>query len=225
MPSSGGILSQILPTLVGSLIGVFVAFRLDRQVEQRQNKEDTLKILKSVKKELEMNKHVAKGNYQVIAELQENETNSDHYALSLFEASSWKTAAGSQLIGELNSEAYSDLQDIYTQSKSLNEQIKRLRTEAVHPNIGEVDKDEPFEMRVWTISVRYWDSNTNTVETTGLGELIQERSKTLRLDIDDLNPILDDVISKLEHELEGEKITIHNTPIYFRDINLFSARK
>jgi len=194
MAASTSPLLQAVLTSAGSLVGVLAGFALDRKVEEKKRRQALAEQLRGIQEELDSNKTVVNGNYRVIADLQSGGGKTDHYALSLCSSSAWEASVGDQIVEEIDSSVYSDLQRIYSQCESLNEQIRRLRTEQLHPQIKEEEVDA-FGVEIWTISVRYWEESTGSVQTTGLGDMIQEKCNDIRMDIDEIE-------SKIEKELD-----------------------
>lgn len=196
MAGSIGPLASGAITLAGSLIGVFVGFRLDRRAEQRREREAVLEYLKSIREELKNNKQVVTGNYRVIADIQGSDSTSDHYALSLCSSSAWNAAVGNQIVEEIDGDLYADLQQLYSKSQSMNEQIKRLRTEPLYDEIESEEEDE-FGVKIWTIPVRYWDDTHDSVESAGLGDLIQKHCNDVKMDIEEVETSIESEIEDL----------------------------
>ncbi|WP_178915173.1 hypothetical protein [Natronomonas gomsonensis] len=171
-----------LATLIATLIGVERGFKKDRQAERDRARKTTLQHLNAIENELELNHSNAGGNYELIDELQQKtDIDSDHYSLEPYSTDAWDAAVSDQVIENISSETYTHLQETYSLIKSTNEQIRRLRTESLHENIGNTIDYGATEMPVWTMEVSYWNRQSSEVDTKGLGELIRDRSNRIRV--------------------------------------------
>ncbi len=180
---------------------------LDRLYEDRRERERkqqrVLQHLRALNKELELNQESAYGTVRVIRTLQQaSQQEADHYALELFSTDAWNAALEEQLIDIISNEVYQELQQLYKQTKSANELIKRLRTEVLHPSIGEeINEDWAGSYTNWTISVLYWNDDKDEVDFYGLGVLIWKKVENLKRSIDGILQDIESEIQRLEEEL------------------------
>lgn len=194
MPSSPFL--RFILTLTATLIGVLIAFKLDRKAEQQTRKETIIQHLRAIQRELNSNSNAIENNFQVINYLQGNGNDASHYALEPFSTSAWEAAVEDQLVEHIDNETYSDLQDLYTQLENVNELVRRLRTESLHPEMNQ-DSDTVWE-DTWTISIAYWDETEEGIRETGLGDLIKNRSNQVNIKIDSVTTEIEGVIDSLE---------------------------
>ena len=182
-------------------------WKLDRLYENRRERERkkrrVLQHLRALENELALNKESADGGERVLRKLQHrNDMESDHYVIELFSTDAWDAALDEQLIDIINPELYRQLQEQYRLVRSTNELIKRLRTEALHPEIGEDENDEWGDFTIWTISVSYWDSQNEDVGFLGLGPLIKQKLVEIQGSIRDIESKLSSEIAELEADVE-----------------------
>ncbi|MFA9503241.1 hypothetical protein ACERIM_10715 [Natrinema sp. H-ect1] len=196
------ILLSGLATLFATLVGVWIAFQLDRKSENVKKKKRAFQHLKAVQKELEQNESIGWNTHSLIREMQElDEPEADHYAPQLFMTDAWDAAIGDQLIDIIPASLYYELQELYQETKSTNELIRRLRIEAIDPRLGDIIQDGSWKFKNWTYSVYYYDQNRDEVEHLGLGPLILRHCRDIAGDASSLQQELDEVISELEKEL------------------------
>lgn len=192
-----------LATLFATLIGVLIAFKLDRRAEDTKKRKRVLQHMRAVQKELNQNEEIGWGNHSLIRELQEmDEPEADHYAPNLFMTDAWDAAIEDQLIDLVPAELYYELQGHHHDIKSTNELIRRLRIEAVDPRIGELVHDGSWEYINWTYSVYYYDHDSEEVDHLGLGPLILHQCGDLAGDSNQLQQSLDNVIEEIESSLQ-----------------------
>ncbi|ELY95153.1 hypothetical protein C483_02276 [Natrialba hulunbeirensis JCM 10989] len=193
------ILITAVATLVATLIGVSQAFRLDRQAEKKARVQEATDHLNAVKNELELNKEIAERNYRIISKLQsEDPESATHYTLEKFSTEAWDAAVSGQINTTIDSEFHSDMKEVYADAASTNELINRLRTEQLHPSIGETEEMGVGEYRIWTITVTHWSEETGDIEESPLGVLIKERSNSLRVSIEGKLGKLETRVSSLQ---------------------------
>jgi len=187
-----------------TLIGVLIAFKLDRRA-QRESRRGTVKLhLEAISNELDANKETIDRNFQVVNFLQGEGNGADHYTLEPYSAGAWEAAVSDQLIEHIDGELYNDLQELYREIGNVNELIKRLRTESIHPEVDDDETDTAYGMD-WTITVAYWHSSHEEVRKTGLGDLIKNRSNRVNILIDGVENDLDDAIEEMERNSEEDE--------------------
>lgn len=196
------VLAGSIGTLVATLIGVYIAFKLDRRAGRRNKRRRVHEHLRSIKYELEMNQANADKVDQIIRHLQQTDTEAAHYILDIYSTDAWDSALDEQIIDNVDEGLYEDLQRTYTEIKRLNELIKRLRTEWLHPEIGDTRGSGGYEYRVWTTSLVTWDENHDKADLTSLGPLIQDRSRSVDQSIHQLSDLLEEEIDQLKDDSE-----------------------
>lgn len=196
------VLAGSLGTLLATLIGVYTAFNLDRRARRRNKQRRVYEHLRSIRYELEMNQSNADKVDQIIRHLQQSDTEAAHYTLDIYSTDAWGAALDEQIIDNVDEGLYEDLQSVYTEIKRLNELIKRLRTEWLHPEIGETRGSGGYEYQVWTTSLVEWDEDKERAELTSLGPLIKDRSRSINRSINQLSEELEEEIDRLQKEAE-----------------------
>lgn len=191
-------LLQFFSTLTATLIGVLIAFRLDQIAKNRNREKTIIQHIHAIERELENNREVIEHNFKVIDHLQQKENDSSHYTLEPFSTTAWNAALQDRLVENLNEESYQNLQEVYTQINNVNELIKRLRTESLHPDLKEANEENDASIFAdkWTITVTYWDKSENEVRETGLGDLIKNRSNEINMEIRSIERELKSEIEK-----------------------------
>lgn len=198
------LIAGFISTLIATLIGVRRGFTKDRKLSRIRSRETTIQNLRAIQSELERNKEISENNFSVISEMQERETiDSDHYVLQIYSKSGWESATGSQLSENLSQEFYFELQETYSRIESINEQIQRLRTEILYPDIGEEEEFGPVTIPNWSLEVTYWSEDDNEVKIDELGSVIKSRSDSLKVKITGID--FEEEITRLEKENEDEK--------------------
>lgn len=192
-------------TLVATLIGVKIAFDLDRTAESKKKKGRVIQHLNSLNKELSINREIATSNYRTLTGMQDDALESNHYALEPFNTDAWNAAIGERIIELVDESTHGELQEVYAEIRSINELIERVRTEPLYQGIGEEETVGPTDMTIWTIQINYWDHEADEVRETGLGDLILTRSQSLRVKIDSVSGEIDQEISKLEDESDDDE--------------------
>lgn len=204
----GEIILGGLATLIATLIGVATAFKLERRTEKRQQRREVLQHLKAVQKELEQNSNVGWGNFSLLRRMQERDPEADHYAPELFVTDAWDAAIQQQLIDIVPTDLYHELQELYQQTKSTNELIRRLRIEAVHPEIGETMQSGGWEYERWTYSVHYYDSESEEVDRIGLGIRVMKTGRQIANNADSLQERIEEEIEEVEEELDDSQTRV-----------------
>jgi|GEM_PF-7005316 len=175
---------------------------LDRLYEgraERERKRDrVLQHLRAIENEIGLNKETAHGNSSVIRAIQESGPTADHYVVELLSTDAWDAALDEQLIGVVDLELYSDLQSLYYLKKRTNELTKRLRTEILHPSMGQTVERMGRQSKVWTITVTHWDPRQEKVDSTGLGPLIRRNFAKVEASIRECREGLEQEIQRLE---------------------------
>lgn len=201
-------IAGFISTLLATLIGVGLGFRLDKVLENRARKKTVQQHLEAVVEELESNKNIIKQNRNVIKHLQDEGNNATHYALRKFSSNAWEAALDNQFIEHLDDDdLYQNLQSLYANIDSTNELIKRLRTESLHPRMGETE-NEYLDTEVWTVNVAYWDRSREEVEETGLADLIKSESDNLNIEIDGVKTELEDIITRLDESNHHQRAVL-----------------
>jgi len=201
--SGGFSIFSFLGTLFATLIGVFIGFRLDRFSESRSSKNTTIQHLETIDEELEQNKEILSQNWNIINYLQHEGNDGEHYALSICSTSAWEAAQDDNIIEHIDPELYREIQSLYSSYENLNELVKRLRTEVLHPDVvGDKETGEPdIFPETWTIEVARWNSELEEVELTGLGDLIKDTSNGLKVETQGLQSQVDREKEKLSESL------------------------
>lgn len=188
-------------TLIATLIGVRRGFQKDRKAEQQRRVRTTIQHLKAIDKELTLNSGVASGNHQLINSLLDGDNEHiDHYSIDIYSTDAWDAAVNDKMIEHISEDIYSDIQEIYSITKRTNELIMRVQTEPLHPQVGEKQEWGEIEFKKWSISVNYWDEESETIKQAELGELIKRRSNRINIGIQAVNQSLEDEIRDLEED-------------------------
>ncbi|MDX5988720.1 hypothetical protein E6P09_07580 [Haloferax mediterranei ATCC 33500] len=191
-----GQITGFVTTASATLLGVWTAFRLDRRESKRRELSNVEMQLRAIQKECSINDQIASSTLKTIEELQYGEkekTGADHYVIDQYQTDAWDGANNEQLIAAVNDELFVQLQELYAEIKSVNELVYRLRSELLHPEIGEAIEEGGFQYEAWTISVLAYDERKEGVGAIGLGPLIRQRTQK----------VFGEVVS-LESELAGE---------------------
>jgi hypothetical protein len=200
-----GQLSQVflgfVATLIATLIGVQKGFQKDREAKRQDDRKQMSNLLRSIQEEIQSNKSIANRNFRLLRRMQAQEDlDVDHYSVDLFSADVWEPALDAGAVSWLDSELFSDIQEVYILMRNTNELIRRLRSESLHQEIGESEQYGPIEFDVWTISVAYWDEDTSQIEELGLGELIKNNSKEIKLSISQLEDDLEEEVDRIGND-------------------------
>ena len=187
-------------TLLATVFGVYLGFGKDRQINDIRSLEKTTNLLSSLSQEVNNNKSVANSNFSLLSELQAGDQDSDHYVLDTFDMDAWEASQHGLIIEWMDSELYRDLQNLYTEINSLNEQIRRLRSEALHGTVGETEQVGNTQLTRWTMEVSYWDPDEEKVKESGLGDLIQDRCQNVKMKCQSLSNEIDEEIEEIECE-------------------------
>ncbi|KAB1193629.1 hypothetical protein GJR96_09325 [Haloferax sp. MBLA0076] len=184
-------------TASATLLGVWTAFWLDRQEGKRRELSNAEMQLQAIQKECSINNQIASSTLSTIQELQhgkKRKTNADHYVIDQYQTDAWDGSNNEQLVAVVDDELFARLQELYADVKSVNELVYRLRSESLHPEIGELVGEGGYQYEAWTISVLAYDERSEEVDSIGLGPLIRQRTEN----------IIGEVV-RLESEL-GEEI-------------------
>lgn len=203
-------LSGFLATLLATLIGVAVAFWNDRKIDQVNQYQRTKQHLRSIEEELTRNRKTIDHIIDVVAKLQDEEGGeSSHYAVDILSTEAWRAAIDDGIIESLDGELYRDLNEIYYRTKAVNELIRRLRTESLHPSLGEKEDEGLLDWEVWTITVTYWDEEKEDVKEAELATVLKNKSNRLGIRIDGVIDSIDDQVGVLEKKKNRvEKLTL-----------------
>lgn len=188
------VITQFVAVLLATLIGVYLAFRLDRFRQEQQTRRRAINHLRSIRTELKLNEQRLNANRQLIKHLQNRDPEGDHYILESLETAAWIAALEEPIVGTVSNDVYEPLQDTYSSINSINSLIDRQKDEMHHPVIGSEGKFGHKTYEIWTMSVDYFDHESEEVDYTGLGPLIKNRSRSLRYK--------DGLIEKLNNEIE-----------------------
>lgn len=201
------VLIGFLSTLFATLIGVAVAFWNDRKIEQRNQYNRTIQHLQSVNKELDRNREAINHTIDVITKLQDDQGgNSSHYAVDLLSTDAWSAALDDGIIESVDRDLYEKLNEVYYRTNSINELVRRLRTESLHPSLGESKDTGVLETEIWTITVTYWNEEEETIQEAELATVLKSKSNSLGIRIDGVS----DRISSSIEELEEKKEDVEN---------------
>jgi len=203
------ILLGFLATLIATICGVYLGFGKDRQIDEVHSLDKTASLLSSLSQEAENNKDVANSNFHLLRELQAADQDTDHYVLDTFDVDAWEASQHGLIIERTEPELYKEIQSLYSEINNVNEQIRRLRSEALHSTIGDTEELGASELTTWTIEVNYWDRDEGAVDNAGLGDLIQRRCKELKIKCESISNDIDEEVSRLEKkssEIRSEKV-------------------
>jgi len=199
-----GVLLGFFSTLIATLIGVRRGFKNDRKLNRINSRNATIQNLRAINSELDRNKELASRNYDVIDDIQSRDsTEVDHYTLEVFSRSAWNTASSRDLSEDLSEDIYVDLQETYSKIQSINEQIGRLRTEILHPDVGKEEDMGPISIPNWSLTVAYWSDDEDKVQDGEFGSVIKNRCNSLKIKISGLN--IEKEIERLEKENQKEE--------------------
>jgi len=199
-----------LATLLATVCGVYLGFGKDRQIDEVRSLEKTANLLSSLSEEIGNNKRIADSNFNLLRELQAADQDADHYVLDTFDIDAWEACQHGLVIERTKPELYRNLQGIYSEISSVNEQIRRLRSESLHSNLGETEQLGSSKLKTWTIDVNYWDSDEDAVDSAGLGDLIQDRCKDIKIDCDSIS---DDIDAEIER-INTKSLEIRSQTVY-----------
>jgi len=198
------VLTGFLSTLLATLIGVMVAFFNNRQIDKAKKYQRTRQHLLSVQEELKRNRETVNHNIDVISRLQgKNGGNTSHYSIDVLSDDSWQAALGESVIDSLDTALYKDLNEIYYQVEALNELIRRLRTESIHPSLGEELDEGVFDTEIWSITVTYWDEDAEEIREADLATVIKKRSNSLGIRIDGVSDEIQTQLCELKSSEES----------------------
>lgn len=199
MASVLGFFSQFVAVLLATLIGVYLAFRLDRFQRKRQTQQQTIDHLRSIKNEIQTNKERIEANQKMIRHLQQQNRKGNHYILTPLETDAWLSALEEPIVGIVSNDVYEQLQDNYSKMKVVNSLIDRQKSEMHHPVIGSEESSGTISYEVWTISVEYYDITEEEVDYLGLGVLIWQKLNYFQ-ELDSLVELLDEEIKRLNKQ-------------------------
>lgn len=198
------LLMGFISTLLATLTGVIVGFWNDRKIEQIRQYDRTIQHLQAIEKELTRNRETINHTIDVISRLQDNEGGeTSHYAVDLLSTDAWGAALNEGIIDSLDMKLYKNLNEVYYRAGAINELIKRLRTESIHPLLGEVQEEGIFETEVWTITVTYWDEDEGRIKEAELATVLKEKENSLGIRIDGVTEDIKESISDLERKRES----------------------
>ncbi|MFD1641801.1 hypothetical protein [Halohasta litorea] len=195
---------SFISTLFATLIGVYIAFGLDRRAKKEDGTKTNLNSLLALRNELELNQDIAIGNYKTLSEQGDSDVDVDHYSVDLYTVDSWNAAVQSNVLSKIDPDLHKSIHRHYSQIMSTNEQIRRLRMEPLHQRLEEDSDDGPIALDVWTIRVSYWDEQEERVMECGLGDLIRNRSNRIKIKSTSLEDRLDDEIDELESSITNK---------------------
>lgn len=219
--------SQVLGfvlTLFATLAGVVIAFQLERRAESNSRKETVTQHLEAVKRELNRNSEVIWQNHRVIGYLQKTDSDALHYSLEPLSHSAWDAAVQDQIIDSIEGSLYQDLQKLYSRTENVNELIKRLRTESLHPELngsgndssgGNSSSSVDIWDDAWTMSMVHWDKSEDEVRENGLGDLIKNRSNEVNIQIDGVSDKIQSEKERLGKETNLRYPQYHNYQFRF----------
>jgi len=197
MPIGLDILSGFLATLLATLIGVYIAFVLDRWQQEKRNRQRAVEHLHSIQSEIQLNSSRLDSNSRILDELQQRDRKGDHYILESLETDAWESALQEPIVGTLSPDLYDRLQELYYGYNSVNSLIERQTSEMHHKTLGEERGVGGYSYENWTMTVDYYDRENEEVDFLGLGSLIRNSSQNLRGNRD-LQDDIDEEIEKLE---------------------------
>jgi len=200
-----------LATLLATVCGVYLGFGKDRQVDEVRSLEKTSNLLSSLSQEVSNNKSIANSNFSLLSELQAGDQEADHYVLDTFDMDAWEASQHGVIVERTDPELYRELQNLYANIDSLNEQIRRLRSEALHGTVGDTEDVGSTELTTWTMDVSYWDSEDQDVNESGLGDLIQDRCQEVKMECDSLSGKIEDEIE----EINAKASKVRSQMIYY----------
>ncbi|MUV87832.1 hypothetical protein GJ631_15045 [Natronomonas sp. CBA1123] len=186
-------------TLIATLIGVYIAFYLERIAEKRNQQRQIANYLESLNKELKLNKSITNGNFEVLSNLQDSGSSDTYYSLEPYNTDAWDAAIQGQIIESISSEVHGDLQEIYSDIRSTNELIRRIRVESLQPEVGESESKGEIEIDRRTITVQHWDDNTESIREVGLAELISRKANALGMSVDRVLPKLEEELDQIQN--------------------------
>jgi len=200
------LLGGFLATLIATLTGVLLAFGLDRWKQQIARKQRNLDVLKSIRKELELNRDIADNTSRLVRKLQNRglHDEADHYIIDLYSTDAWNTAIQEQIKSDLNSSVYYSLQSLYHQIRTTNEITRRLRTETLHPEVGKTENLGNYSHEIYTTTIEYYDQENSETDILGLAIMLHHRAREIEAEIRDLQESIDDQIDRIEQEVPEE---------------------
>lgn len=197
-------------TLTATLIGVKLAFNKDRQADQKETQKRVLQHLKAIENESKINRSVSENNFELLIKLQNKDNGADSYVLELFSTQAWDKAMNNRVSELIDSELHGDLQQIYSQIQTVNELIRRLRTEPLHSAIGEEATESTITDKNWTMEVSFYNSDTKEIEKSGLGDLIKNKCNDIKISIEAVEDQLSDEISNIESDTQNLSVSDKN---------------
>ena len=203
--STGSQLVSFISTLFATLIGVYIAFWLERQAKNRDRRQTNLNSLLALRSEIQRNKGIAVGNHSTVAQQAGSDPDVDHYSIDMYNIDAWDSAVQNNILSQIDPDLHESIQQVYSQIKSTNELIKRLRVEPLHDQLEENPNDNPYGLEPWTIRVSYWDEQEQKVMESGLGNLIGDRSNRIKIKLESVEDQLDHEINRLKLKMGNEK--------------------
>lgn len=203
--STGSQLVSFISTLFATLIGVYIAFWLERQAKNRDRRQTNLNSLLALRSEIQRNKGIAVGNHNTVAQQADSDPDVDHYSIDMYNIDAWDSAVQNNILSQIDPDLHESIQQVYSQIKSTNELIKRLRVEPLHDQLEENPNDNPYGLEPWTIRVSYWDEQEQKVMESGLGNLIGDRSNRIKIKLESVEDKLDHEINRLKLKMGNEK--------------------
>lgn len=192
-------------TLFATLIGVGTAFWLNRRAEKRRAKQLVLNHLRALQQEMDMNEEAAAENQNLIGVLSGRThgkvPEADYYVLAMFSVDAWDSALQEQLLEVVRPDLFHDFQQLYSQIRSTNELVKRLRRSGSEMAGKNPDDRELALLENIDDVVAYWDADDEEVDIWLLGILIDLRCRDVESAIGDISGSLDGEIDRLEAEL------------------------
>lgn len=197
------LLAGFISTSVATLIGVGVGFWNDRRIEEANQHQRAIQHLKSIEQELTRNRETINNSVDVINELQDDGGgDSSHYAIDVLSTNAWNAAINDQVIESIDGGLYRDLNEVYYRAQTINEMIHRLRTESIHPSIGDIEGEGIFQREIWTITVTYWNEDRETVQEAELATVIKNKCNSLGIRIDGISGDIEESINELQEKKE-----------------------
>lgn len=172
---------QILGTLVATLIGVIVAFKLDHRSQEQRKVSRVEQHLRALRREVERNRQIASENRSLMRAYQNGRNDEDiaHYVVEPYSTDAWKAALNEQILNYVDEELYELLQMVYGDIQTANEYVQRVRMEPLYEEFGRKQGNGVFRREAWTISVHHWDSAREKIGIYSIGALIENKSASI----------------------------------------------
>lgn len=185
------------------MVGVIVGFRKDREAEDERTQTRVIHHIRALETEVNINHQIARSNHSLLSEIQTGlDSETDHYAVELFSNDAWDAAIHERVIEKINPKTHSELQEVYSEIQTINELVRRLRAEPLHQSLSgsESEDDDEIILDRWTLQISYWDSDTDSVENSGLGDVIKLKCNSLSIQLNSLSSDLESELDQLEDQ-------------------------